>query len=129
MKKITRNKGLMPQNYDTLLVGRGFSERNLEQMRKFYILFSQIPQTVSAGSQKIQTVSGKFELKLSWSHYCELLKVEEPLARKFYEQEAIQNNWSMGELKRRKEFILINKSYQSNKGFNFRQSMCIYFNT
>jgi hypothetical protein len=105
----------MPQNYDTLLVGRGFSERNLEQMRKFYILFSQIPQTVS----------GKFELKLSWSHYCELLKVEEPLARKFYEQEAIQNNWSMGELKRRKEFILINKSYQSNKGFNFRQSMYI----
>ncbi|MCX5797976.1 MAG: DUF1016 N-terminal domain-containing protein [Proteobacteria bacterium] len=70
--------------------GRGFSERNLEQMRKFYILFSQIPQTVSAESQKSQTVSDKFEPKLSWSHYCELLKVEEPLARKFYEQEAIK---------------------------------------
>jgi hypothetical protein len=80
--------------------GRGFSERNLEQMRKFYILFSQIPQTVSAESQKSQTLSGKFEPKLSWSHYCELLKVEELLARKFYEQGAIQNNWSIRELKR-----------------------------
>jgi hypothetical protein len=40
-----------------------------------------IPQTVSAKFQKSQTVSGKFEPMLSWSHYCELLKVEESLAR------------------------------------------------
>jgi hypothetical protein len=40
-----------------------------------------IPQTVSAEWQKSQTVSGKFEPMLSWSHYCELLKVEESLAR------------------------------------------------
>ena len=31
--------------------------------------------------QKSQTLSGKFEPMLSWSHYCELLKVDEPLAR------------------------------------------------
>jgi len=37
-----------------------------------------IPQTVSAKFQKSQTVSGKFEPMLAWSHYCELLKVEEP---------------------------------------------------
>jgi hypothetical protein len=42
---------------------------------------SSIPQTLSAEWQKSQTVSGKFEPMLSWSHYCELLKVEEPLAR------------------------------------------------
>jgi hypothetical protein len=42
---------------------------------------SSIPQTLSAESQKGQTVSGKFEPMLSWSQYCELLKVEEPLAR------------------------------------------------
>jgi hypothetical protein len=59
-------------------------------MRKFYLTFrksktlswkSSIPQTLSAKSQKSQTVSGKLEPMLSWSHYCELLKVEEPLAR------------------------------------------------
>ena len=44
-----------------------------------------IPQTVSAKFQKSQTVSGKFEPMLSWSHYCELLKIEEPLAHSFYE--------------------------------------------
>lgn len=82
---------------------RGFSERNLEQMRKFYILFSQIPQTLS----------GKFEPKLSWSHYCELLKVEELLARKFYEQEAIQNNWSIRELKRQIIGGLSNRAFAS----------------
>jgi hypothetical protein len=87
--------------------GRGFSERNLWNMRAFYLNFP-IPQTLSAESsktQKSQTVSGKSEIRqtpsvkfepmLSWSHYCELLKVEEPLARSFYEQEAIQNNWSV----------------------------------
>lgn len=42
---------------------------------------STIPQTASAKFQKSQTVSGEFEPVLSWSHYCELLKVEEPLAR------------------------------------------------
>jgi hypothetical protein len=62
----------------------------LENGQKFQILSgkyeilslkSSIPQTLSAEWQKSQTVSGKFEPMLSWSHYCELLKVDEPLAR------------------------------------------------
>jgi hypothetical protein len=81
-------------------------------MRAFYLNFP-IPQTLSAESSKIQkcqtlsdesqkqkTPSVKFEPMLSWSHYCELLKVEEPLGRSFYEQEAIQNNWSVLEEKK-----------------------------
>jgi len=46
---------------------------------------------------------------LSWSHYCELLKVEETLARSFYEQEAIQNNWSVRELKRQSNSMLFER--------------------
>ncbi|HIE15183.1 TPA: DUF1016 domain-containing protein [Candidatus Bathyarchaeota archaeon] len=93
--------------------GRGFSPRNLEQMRKFYLTFPQKSQTLSAKSLESpkseavspkslirQTPSAKFEPMLSWSHYCELLKVDEPLACSFYEQESIQNNWSVRELKR-----------------------------
>jgi hypothetical protein len=91
--------------------GKGFSERNLRNMRAFYLNFpirqtvsakfiekgkSQIPpgksKTLSQKSTIQQTVSAKFEPMLSWSHYCELLKVEEPIARSFYEQEAIQNS-------------------------------------
>jgi len=41
--------------------------------------------------------------KLSWSHYYELLKVEDDLAREFYEQQAIIDNWTIRELKRQKQ--------------------------
>jgi hypothetical protein len=59
--------------------GKGFSDRNLEQMRKFYLTFPQKSQTQSAKSAIRQTPSDEFEPMLSRSHYCELLKVEEPL--------------------------------------------------
>ena len=49
--------------------GKGFSDRNLEQMRKFYLTFSQKPQTLSAISAIRQTVSDEFEPMSSWSHY------------------------------------------------------------
>ena len=67
--------------------GKGFSQRTLEQMRTFYVRYS-IPQTLSA------------EFKLSWSHYLILMRIEDIGTRNFYEIEAIQNNWSLRELKR-----------------------------
>jgi len=118
--------------------GKGISSTNLKMMRLFYHTFP-IRQTLSDESvqeQKSQTASGKsetvsrkssiqktvpgkfqisralsdeFEPMLSWSHYCELLKVEEPLARSFYEQEAIQNNWSVRELKRQINSMLFER--------------------
>ena len=87
----------------TARFGRGFSVDNLELMRKFYLVYPdkfQISETSSGKSIIHQRLSDKFESMLSWSHYCELLKVEEPLARSFYEQESIQNNWSVRGLKR-----------------------------
>lgn len=69
--------------------GKGFSKRNLEQMRKFYLTyFTQITQTVSA------------QFKLSWSHYQFLMGIEDPLERHFYEIEAENCNWSLRELRR-----------------------------
>lgn len=101
--------------------GRGFSERNLWNMKAFYLNFP-IPQTLSAESLKAlksetlsrksaiqQTPSVKFEPQLSWSSYCELLRVEESLARSFYEQEAIRNNWSVRELKRQINSMLFER--------------------
>lgn len=75
--------------------GRGFSERNLEQMRLFYLKW-QIPQTPSAKSLK--TVTERFPL--SWSHYIRLLSVTNDNARNFYETEALRGGWSVRQLDR-----------------------------
>ena len=65
--------------------GKGFSKRNLERMRKFYICFP-IATTVSS--------------QLSWSHYLELIKIEENTKRDFYLNECINARWSVRELQR-----------------------------
>lgn len=64
-------------------LGPGFSVSNLFHMRKFYITYP-----------KFQTLSGK----LNWSHYCELLSIENDYERNFYEKECINSNWSVREL-------------------------------
>jgi len=38
--------------------------------------------------------------RLSFSHFAELLQLEDPLQRRFYEAEALRGNWSVRELKR-----------------------------
>ncbi len=97
--------------------GRGFSHRNLEYMRKFYLTYRnrepQISQTVSAkfpppsgerapteleAVEKTQTPSANFTL--SWSHYVFLISVENPDERAFYEIEAAAGGWTLAELKR-----------------------------
>lgn len=39
-------------------------------------------------------------VKLTWSHYCELLSISDEKKRSFYEKESINANWSVRELKR-----------------------------
>ena len=70
--------------------GKGFSLTNIKQMRSFYIAYKN--------TQKGQTLSDQF--KLSWSHYLKLMRIYDENERKFYEIEAIQNNWSLRELQR-----------------------------
>ena len=40
------------------------------------------------------------QFKLSWSHYVKLSRISNPDERKFYEIEAVKNNWSLRELER-----------------------------
>jgi predicted nuclease of restriction endonuclease-like (RecB) superfamily len=72
--------------------GKGFSERNLEQMRQFYLVYS-IPQTLSAELSKPR-------FTISWSHYLVLMRIENANERSFYEIEATNENWSLSTLKR-----------------------------
>ena len=71
--------------------GKGFSVSNLERMRKFYSLFP-IWKTVSS--------------KLSWSHYLELIKIDNKNKRNFYLKECINSNWSVRELQRQIKSLL-----------------------
>jgi len=73
--------------------GKGFSTTNLKQMRTFYLTYS-----------KGQIVSD--ELKLSWSHYLKLMRIDDENERKFYEIESIKNNWSLNELQRQYDSAL-----------------------
>lgn len=83
--------------------GRGFSVRNLEYMRYFFLIYnksSQKTKTLSAkSSTHISSSAKKQEFPLSWSHYVFLMRLDEPV-RNFYEIESEQNNWSLRELKR-----------------------------
>ncbi|SEA01192.1 PDDEXK nuclease domain-containing protein [Alkalimonas amylolytica] len=65
--------------------GKGFDVTNLRNMRRFYQAFP-IRETVST--------------ELSWSHYNQLARLEDPAARHWYQQEAIQQHWSVRALER-----------------------------
>ena len=67
--------------------GKGFSRSNLIYMRLFYLRYP---------------ISQKPSHQLSWSHYVELLKIDDELERSFYEKQAIKERWSVPELKRQK---------------------------
>ena len=74
--------------------GKGFSKSNLIYMRLFYLKYP-----------KSETLSHQ----LSWSHYFELLKIEDDLERSFYEKQCIKEKWSNRELKRQKNSALFKR--------------------
>lgn len=84
--------------------GRGFTERNLEQMRQFYLAYREIPHTLCAESfpgryvQIYQILGNKFSL--SWSHYRRLMRIEVFEERNFFESECNRGNWSVRQLDR-----------------------------
>ena len=60
-------------------------------MRKFYLIYP-IWKTVSA--------------KLSWSHYLELIKIDEEQKKNFYLNECINTRWSVRGLQRQRDSLL-----------------------
>lgn len=105
---------------------RGINETILKNCRRFYLAYPQIkvyltaisptaskkslgksPTASDESSQISPTLSDKFitpaaELvsKLSFSHIVEILTIDDPLARFFYETECIRCCWSVKELRR-----------------------------
>lgn len=90
--------------------GKGFSVSNIQFMRRFYQTY-QIQQTAS--------------VKLSWSHYCELLSISDPNKRSFYEKEAVNSNWSVRELKRQIDSSLFERLLLSRGDANKEQVLAL----
>jgi len=97
-EKAKYGKGTLKQLSDALTqeFGKGFSIRNIETMRKFYLTYRKT-QTPSAELESSTLKPTSFTL--SWSHYVFLMRLPEH-ERCFYEIEATENNWSLRELNR-----------------------------
>lgn len=74
--------------------GKGFSRRNVLNMRNFYIAY-----------QKWQAVPAI----LSWTYIVLLLSIDDAIARSFYEKECVANHWSTRELERQINSMLFER--------------------
>ena len=85
-------------------VGRGYSRPNLNNMRKFYLMYPICQTSDKSGLPNLQT-NGICQTsdKLTWSHICELVTIDDQLEREFYEKECISEGWTVNELHRQKE--------------------------
>ena len=63
--------------------GKGFSLSNLNRIRQFYLTYP---------------ICAEVPHKLSWTHIVELLKIDDPLERSFYEKQTLIERWSTTEL-------------------------------
>lgn len=114
--------------------GKGFSETNIMNFKKFYLKFKEltIPQTVSeefkkqkqqtlsdelsSHFQKGQTPPAQFELRLlPWSHYERLIRVEDKKAREWYAKEAFEQGWSFRTLNRNINTLYYERLLMSKK--------------
>jgi len=92
--------------------GKGFSVDNLGNMRRVYAIYknSETPSwKLTPAKNKIkksETLSRKFNFKLSWLHYNVLMRIENEAERKFYEIETSNENWHVRELKRQYDSAL-----------------------
>ena len=80
-------KNLLQYISDRLTVefGKGYTVRNLRNMRQFYLMFP-IRHTLCT--------------ELSWSHYRVLMRISDKTARDFYTEECAKSVWSVRQLER-----------------------------
>ncbi len=113
---------------------RGLALTNLKLCRQFYQTYPTLLVEETAAWQQLdlplpsgaigQTLSDQLPplaalpglaarvllSRLSFSHFIELLKLDAPLPRAFYEVQAVKNNWSVRELKRALDSLLYERT-------------------
>jgi predicted nuclease of restriction endonuclease-like (RecB) superfamily len=78
--------------------GQGFGRRNLFRMVKFYEQFPNI--------EIVTTVSAQ----LSWSHFVEIIKLNDAIKREFYMSMAADGRWSVRTLRERMDGMLFERT-------------------
>jgi len=99
--KAPKIKTLLPETISQTLSGQFLSEDD------------RISQTLSGQFKMAQNKGLKPELLLkhfTFSHFVELMKIDEPLKVAFYEIEAVKGNWSVRQLKRQIESLLFERT-------------------
>ena len=97
--------------------GKGFSLRNLEQIRQFYLTYSNSEsltrileirktQSLTAEFKKIDYQALSSFFKLTFTHYVFLMRIDDEKERRFYKIESEKHNWSVRELKRQYDSAL-----------------------
>jgi hypothetical protein len=116
---------------------QGFSLSNLKSYRQLYKTYPQIGQTLSGFSslkqipEISQTLSGQLKisatvmrkssssitplspgavLHFSWSQILELIRIDDPFKRAFYEHECLKGNWSVRQLQRQIGSLLFERA-------------------
>jgi len=79
----------------SLLHGKGFSLSNVKRMRQFYVVYQK---------------GAKASHQLSWTHFVELLKIDNSLERSFYLHQTVNKNWSTTQLIRQEKYSFKNIS-------------------
>ncbi len=116
-----------------------YHPRELSRCREFYFVYPQIGGTLSPGfdpllprairdslvpksgaktpagirgtpSPELQAPAERLVTSLSFSHFAELIAIDDPLKRAFYEAECIRGNWSVRELKRQTGSLYFERS-------------------
>lgn len=106
---------------DNLKHIKGMSTTNLRLFRQFYSMYPQIhqslPDQLKVTIKIHQSVTDELKMNakietnrllthLTFTHFVELIKIDEDTKRFFYEVETIKANWSVRELKRQIETLL-----------------------
>jgi predicted nuclease of restriction endonuclease-like (RecB) superfamily len=105
-------------------LGRGFGRRNLFTFRQLYLCYPIVQSLIAqfgftapyASSVPFQPLDWQDDAyfarlfrELPWTHFVELIRMDDPLRRAFYEIEALRNRWSVRELKRQINSLLFER--------------------
>ena len=123
--------GRLANELERLKIPRS-DQRELRRYRLFYQTYPQIRESLTpeltrripllanlggADSQiapqstnQTKTLGSKLISQLSFTHIAELLRIDDPIKRAFYEVESMQGNWSVRELKRQISSLYFERS-------------------
>lgn len=95
--------------------GKGYSVTNLKNFRTFYQVYGhRLPPIRQFSTDELEKHAPVgFASQLSWTHYCQLMRVENPHARAFYEIQAIHERWKVEDLERQINSLLFERLLKS----------------